>query len=65
MENLGIGKGKEGLIEQAQRQIKASEGHKIQWYFENEEVMKATKTLFHKEGIQKIELIFKELPKAL
>lgn len=30
--------------------------------FENEEVMRATKKLFEKKGIDKIELIYKKMP---
>ncbi|WPO78022.1 RHS repeat-associated core domain-containing protein [Flavobacterium sp. KACC 22761] len=47
------------MIEQAERQIGAANGTKIQWFFENKSVMEATQKLFKKEGIKGIELIYK------
>lgn len=52
-------KGANSLVEQAERQIGAANGTKIQWYFQNEGVMKATQQLFKDNGIKGIELIFK------
>jgi hypothetical protein len=51
--------GKEGLIDQARRQIGAADGAKIQWYFQNNAAMQATQKLFNREGLKGIELIFK------
>jgi RHS repeat-associated protein len=50
-------KGKQGLLDQAERQLVAADGNRIRWTFENENVMNATKNLFEKEGIDGIELI--------
>lgn len=50
------------MIDQAIRQIEASEGAKIQWYFAEEETINAVRDLFMNEGITAIELIF-EVPK--
>ena len=50
--------GKQGLLEEAARQIKASEGAKIQWYFAEEEVLEVVQDLFMNNGITEIELIF-------
>ena len=47
-------------MDQAQRQIRAAKGDKIKWFFENKEVMEATKKLFDKESIKRIELIYKK-----
>lgn len=47
------------MLEQAERQIGAANGTKIQWFFENKAVMEATQKLFKKEGIKGIELIYK------
>ncbi|MDI9866327.1 RHS repeat-associated core domain-containing protein [Flectobacillus sp. DC10W] len=52
-------KGANGLVEQAERQLGAANGTKIQWYFQNEGVMKATQQLFKDNGIKGIELIYK------
>lgn len=54
--------GKQSFINQAMRQINASEGAKIQWYFAEEETLNAVQDLFMDEGITGIELIF-EAPK--
>jgi hypothetical protein len=50
--------GKQSFINQAKRQINASEGAKIQWYFAEEETLNAIRDLFANEGITGIELIF-------
>ena len=57
-------KGAKSLINQAERQIEAANGTKIQWFFENKAAMDATKKLFEKEGIKGIELINKVVPKT-
>ena len=54
--------GKESLIAEARRQIDASEGAKIQWYFAEEESLNVVQDLFIDKGITEIELIF-EAPK--
>ena len=51
--------GTKGLIEQAERQIAAANGTKIQWYFQNNSAMQAVQKIFNKEGVEGIELIFK------
>ncbi|WP_420386236.1 pre-toxin TG domain-containing protein [Roseivirga sp.] len=50
-------KGADGLLNQANRQLKAADGAKIQWHFENKSVMEATQKLFKEQGIEGIELI--------
>lgn len=54
--------GKDSLIAEARRQIAASEGAKIQWYFAEEESLNVVQDLLMDKGITEIELIF-ELPK--
>ena len=54
--------GKESLIAEAKRQILASEGSKIQWYFAEKESLNVVQDLFMDKGIMGIELIF-EAPK--
>lgn len=49
--------GKQGLLDQARRQLQAADGNRIRWTFENEDVMNATKTLFEENGIEGIELM--------
>lgn len=51
--------GKQDLLDEAARQIKASEGAKIQWYFAEEEALDVVQDLFMNNGITEIELIFK------
>ena len=53
--------GKDSLIDQANRQIRASEGASINWYFSEEVSMNATKSLFQSEGIKGINFIFEPL----
>lgn len=50
--------GKKGLIEQAKRQLKASEGARIQWYFAEKDTLNAVKALFMDNNIKGIELIY-------
>ena len=50
--------GKESLLDEAARQIKASEGAKIQWYFAEKEACDVVQDLFMDKGITEIELIF-------
>ncbi len=54
--------GKQSLIDEAIRQIDASEGAKIQWYFAEKETLDVVQDLFMDEGITGIDLIF-EAPK--
>lgn len=54
-------KGKDSLIDQANRQIRASEGAPINWYFSEEATMNATKGLFQSEGVKGINFIFEPL----
>lgn len=56
-------KGAQGLVHQALKQIEASEGAKIQWYFAEEEVVKVVQDLFDRYEITEIELIFEEFIK--
>ncbi len=51
--------GKDSLIAEARRQIDASEGAKIQWYFAEEESLDVVQDLLMDKGITEIELIFK------
>ncbi len=55
-------KGKDSLVSEAKRQIAASEGSKIQWYFSEKETLKVVQELFMDKGIKGIELKF-EAPK--
>ena len=50
--------GKDSLIAEARRQINASEGAKIQWYFAEEESLNVVQDLFMEKGIVEIELIY-------
>lgn len=54
-------KGKDSLINQANRQINASEGAQMNWYFSEEASMNATKSLFQSQGINRINFIFEAL----
>ncbi len=54
--------GKDSLVSEAKRQIAASEGSKIQWYFSKKETLKVVQELFMDKGIKGIELKF-EAPK--
>ena len=49
--------GKQKILDQANRQLKAVDGAKIQWHFENRNVMDAYQNLFKEERIQGVELI--------
>ena len=53
--------GKESLISQANRQLNAANGTKIQWFFNDEVSLNAVKDLFKNEGITDIELILKPM----
>lgn len=53
--------GKQELVNEAKRQINASEHAPIQWYFAEESSMNATKSVFADEGITGIELIYQPL----
>ena len=50
--------GEKEFVDSARRQILASEGARIQWYFAEKESMDVVQRLFDKEGIDWIELIF-------
>lgn len=50
--------GKQSLINEAKRQIKASEGAKIEWHFAEKETLEAVQELFMDENITEIELIY-------
>ncbi|MBQ9935243.1 MAG: hypothetical protein IJO70_05275 [Lachnospiraceae bacterium] len=52
--------GKQDFVEQARRQIAASENARIQWYFAEEETLNAVQDLFMEYGITGIELIYEE-----
>lgn len=47
------------LVSQARRQLAASEGAGINWYFSDQASLYATKVLFKNEGISGINLIFR------
>ena len=53
--------GKESLVDQANRQIRASEGLPINWYFADEVSLKATQRFFQEKGISGINFILKPL----
>ena len=53
--------GKQSFIDEAIRQINASDGAKIQWYFAEEEALNAVRDLFMDQGITGIELFFEAL----
>jgi hypothetical protein len=53
--------GKDSLIDQAKRQIVASEGAPIDWYFMDEASMNASKYIFQSEDISGINFIFEPL----
>ena len=54
--------GSKELVNQANRQLQAAGGTKIQWYFQDKSAMQATQKLFNDEGIKGIELIYKAMP---
>jgi RHS repeat-associated protein len=56
-------KGADGLVDQANSQLKAADGTKIQWHFENKSVMEATKKLFKERKIEGIDFIYTERKK--
>lgn len=53
--------GKDSLVNQANRQLNAANGIKIQWYFNDEMSLNAVKDLFVNEGIIDIDLILKPM----
>ena len=53
--------GQESLISQANRQLRASEGMPINWYFADEASMKAAQRLFQERRISGINFILKPL----
>ncbi len=55
--------GKDGLINQANKQLNASEGAQVNWYFSEEATLNAVKTLFKNEGIQGINYYYEPLIK--
>ena len=50
-----------GFVDQAIRQLKASDGAQVCWYFAEETTMEATRKLFNDKGITNIKLIFAPL----
>jgi len=54
-------KGKDDLAAQAKRQVNAADGTKIQWVFNDEASLNATKALFKSEGISEIECVLKPM----
>ncbi|WP_437293714.1 Tox-REase-5 domain-containing protein [Sorangium sp. So ce426] len=50
--------GAEALVSQAQRQVTAAGGAPIQWHFAEEAAANATRTLFNREGIKGIQVLF-------
>lgn len=53
--------GSETLINQANRQIEASEGARIQWYFSDQQSLSAFQTLFREKGVYGIEFIYQPM----
>lgn len=53
--------GRESLLNQANRQLAAAGGVKIQWYFNDEVSMNAVKKLFFGNNIESIEFILKPM----
>lgn len=51
-------KGRNALVNEAIRQIDASEGAPIKWYFAEKGALDATRILFAERGIEGIELVF-------
>jgi hypothetical protein len=45
-------KGKDGLLNQARRQLEAAKGADLEWHFSNQKALDATKSLFEKNGIK-------------
>lgn len=53
--------GQQGLIDQANRQLSASEGAAINWYFSDTASMNATKSLFSENRIKGINFIYQPI----
>jgi hypothetical protein len=51
-------RGADALVSQAQRQVAAAGGARIQWHFAEEAAANATRSLFNKEGITGIQVLF-------
>lgn len=54
-------KGKDSLVDEANRQLKAANGVPVQWYFAEKESMDAVKTLFADKKIKGIEFIYQPM----
>lgn len=50
--------GKEDLVNQAKRQLNASDNARIEWYFNEKDAMEVVEQLFAERGIEGINLIF-------
>lgn len=53
--------GGNGLVSQAQRQLAASDGMPIKWYFSNEASLNATRSLFAQRGISGIQMVYEPM----
>ncbi len=53
--------GSNGLVMQARRQLEAAKGNRIEWYFKEENVAEAVRTLFEREGVNGIEIYYKPM----
>lgn len=53
--------GQNSLADQANRQIAASKGAQINWYFSDQSSMNATKSLFQTQGIKGINYIYEPI----
>jgi len=53
--------GQEGIIKQADRQIKAAQGVLIEWHFEEEVVRDLVKSLTKDEGLKGIKFVYTPL----
>ena len=51
-------RGADALVSQAQRQVAAAGGARIQWHFAEEAAANATRSLFNREGITGIQVLF-------
>jgi len=51
-------RGADALVSQAQRQVAAAGGARIQWHFAEEAAANATRSLFNREGITWIQVLF-------
>ncbi len=51
--------GADKLVDQANRQVKAADGAKIEWYFDDERVVEVIKQTFEERGVKGIDVYYK------